>query len=175
MSKFIPDYIFKKVSDIDVSLLKEKNIKLMLLDIDNTLAEHNSFYIEKETIVWLKTVIKSNITVILFSNNTTKRVSGFCEKINSYGFNFDHIYSAKKPLTIEYKKAIKNYNINKKNIMGVGDQIFTDVLGANLFGIVSVLVEPINKDFNLLIKFKRNFEGIFVKQYYKRLGKNNGN
>jgi len=173
MSKFIPNYIFKDVSKISVKLLKQNNIKLLLLDIDNTLAAHNSFHIEESVIEWLTVIVNNNIDIVLFSNNNIKRVGEFSDKLNSMGFNFQYIHSAKKPLRAEYIKATNSCKLNKSQIMGIGDQIFTDVWGANEFGVISVLVEPIKKDYNLLIKLKRNFEGIFVKQYYKRLGKEN--
>ena len=60
------------------------------------------------------------------------------------------------------------------NTLFVGDQIFTDVYGANLAGIYSILVKPIHPKEEIQIVLKRYLEKI-VLYFYKRRKINGGN
>ena len=77
------------------------------------------------------------------------------------------IYNGKKPLPGSYNRAMELMGTNKKNTIFVGDQLFTDILGANIVGIKSILVEPISPREEIQIVIKRFFEKI-VLYFYKR-------
>ncbi|MGL5972871.1 MAG: YqeG family HAD IIIA-type phosphatase, partial [Oscillospiraceae bacterium] len=157
MSKLIPNYIFENVYDIDINFLKYNNIRLALIDLDNTLAKHNCKEITEEVRNWLNELENNKISVIIFSNNNEDRV-----KVVANDLNLDYIYLAKKPSKKFYKKITDKINIDKINTAGIGDQIFTDVLGANRYGVMSIFVHPIASDRNILMKIKRKFEQIFI-------------
>lgn len=69
---------------------------------------------------------------------------------------------------VGFKKATDLLNLDKSKIASIGDQIFTDVLGANLFGITSIFVEPISKEDYLITKIKRPIEECIIKKYKKK-------
>lgn len=151
MSILKPYMSLKRVTDIKLSLLNHLKIKVILIDIDNTLVEHGLDKISADIRTWLERVREQNIKLILVSNNYEERVSRFACKMN-----LDFISKANKPLPFKVRNILQGYN--KKEILFVGDQIFTDIVFANLLGIKSILLDPINEKEPKSIRLKRIFE-----------------
>ena len=166
MSLFVPDYIFEKTENITVEFLKEKEISTLALDVDNTLTTHGSMDVSASMHEWLSTMQMAGINIMIVSNNKFERVSPLAENLNLPYFSFSI-----KPLPNVFRKVCKYFNIDKKNLAVVGDQIFTDAIGGNLFGVLTIMVEPIRNEGTLYFKTKRALEKPFVKKYYKRGGK----
>ena len=157
-----PKYYCKKITDITCDYLKENNIKGLILDVDNTLLDFDLNIIEglKE---WADKIKNAGIKCIILSN------SGKLEKIQKVATLIDipYIRLATKPLKRGFKKAQSQLNIPNENIAAIGDQIFTDVIGANRCKMFSILVEPINKKDLWMTKVKRPLENIVIKKYLK--------
>lgn len=153
MALFTPTYFAAKVTDIDVELLNKIEIKGIILDIDDTLVPHRHPIPKKDVLGWINELKKNDIKIILVSNNFKKRVSSFAKKIKVL-----YIHMGLKPLTWGIEKAIKILALPKENILIIGDQIFTDILGANFINIKSILINPISNSKTFLLKFKRFFE-----------------
>ena len=153
MSLLMPTYFTKHVSDINPEILQKLNINGIILDIDDTLAPHKCSIPDKEALKWVNSLRKNNISLILVSNNFKNRVSEFAKKLN-----LPYIYMGLKPLSYGVKKAIRHLNLPKKEIILVGDQIFTDIIGENFLKLKSILVDPIGGKKTTLLKIKRFFE-----------------
>lgn len=154
---FKPTYVFDKVVDITPEFLKKKHIKGIFLDLDNTLTTHNNPTVPQSSIEWVEKLEAAGVKLIIVSNNSAERVTPFA---NTLGLSF--IPCGKKPLTFGYTKALSALEIKKRDVVAVGDQIFTDVMGANLKGIRSIFVFPIELETSLPFKFKRAIEKIFL-------------
>ena len=165
MNKLIPDFIFKHVTEINMDFLKSKNIKGLIIDIDNTLAIHGMPEPDTGVVEWIEKLRQSGIKIVFVSNNCHERVSPFSEK-----FNCEFIAMAMKPKKKPYNECMEKLGLPHNEIAGIGDQIFTDVWGANRSDIISILVEPIDIKDILQIRIKRRFEKIFIDKYYKRNG-----
>lgn len=150
---FKPVYVFDKITDISPDFLHNENIKGIILDLDNTLTTHNNPTVPKESLEWVRNASSCDIKLIILSNNHAERVEPFAQKLG-----VDFICEGKKPLTVGYKKALKKLKLDKKNTAAVGDQIFTDVIGANLSGVRSIFVFPIEFEASLPFKIKRAIE-----------------
>ena len=98
------------------------------------------------------------------SNNKEARVKAFCEAVGGKYY----VYKANKPSIKGYETAMKLMGTDKKNTFFVGDQLFTDVYGANRTGIHSILVTPMNPKEEIQIVIKRYFEKIVLWQYRKK-------
>ena len=98
------------------------------------------------------------------SNNKEPRVKAFCEAVGGKYY----VYKANKPSIKGYETAMKLMGTDKKNTFFVGDQLFTDVYGANRTGIHSILVTPMNPKEEIQIVIKRYFEKIVLWQYRKK-------
>lgn len=159
---FKPTYVFDKVGDITPGFLKSKNIKALILDLDNTLTTHNNPEVPQKSLDWVNSMKSAGISLIIVSNNHPPRVKPFADKL---GIDFE--CEGKKPLTFGYTRAIKRLGIPKKNVASVGDQIFTDVLGCNLKGIRSLFVFPIEPETSRPFRFKRWCERPFLPKFPK--------
>lgn len=159
---FYPNEYFDSVKDIDMNLLKKNNIKGLILDVDNTLIDFGKNMPEgiKE---WIDEVKKQGIKCCILSNsNKLEKVKGVAEKLD-----IPFIYFAKKPLKFGFNKARKILDVQSNEIAVVGDQIMTDVIGANRSKMFSILVKPIEEKDYLLTKIKRPLENIIIKRYLK--------
>lgn len=166
MSLFIPSFIFKKITFISPKFLSENGIKALILDVDNTLTAHGSQELDEDVKMWLEGMKKENIALIISSNNTKNRVLPFAQKIG-----LDFVSFSCKPMPQGLFRARKKLGVAKNEIALVGDQIFTDVLGANLYGIKMLMVQPMHKDIKPTIMLKRRLEKPFIDKYYKKGGK----
>ena len=98
--------------------------------------------------------------MIVSNSNKTQKV----EMVANF-LNISYIKFATKPLKRGFKKAIKELDLPEKNIAAVGDQIFTDVIGANRMKMYSILVEPLAEKDIWMTKFKRPIENLIIKKY----------
>ncbi|MDO4199920.1 MAG: YqeG family HAD IIIA-type phosphatase [Clostridia bacterium] len=153
MAIFKPGFFIDSVLAISPEMLKKSNIKSILIDIDDTLTAHGSPIIEQDILNWIHLITSSGIKIILVSNNFKNRVQKFAKKVS-----LPFVYFSCKPLPIGFFWALKKTKTKKNEAVIVGDQIFTDVLGANLFGMKSILVEPRSKSKTISLKIKRFIE-----------------
>jgi len=133
----------------------------LIFDIDNTLVEHGVAADQRAIDLFVK-LRKIGFHTCLISNNQEPRVKPFADKVKTM-----FVSNAHKPSTINYIKAMRLMSTDKKNTIFIGDQLFTDVWGANRAGIRTILVRPINKKEEIQIVFKRYLEKI-VLFFYKR-------
>ena len=143
MKLLTPDVYVDSVFHIHLDKLKERGIKGLIIDIDNTLVGWDTKYASVKTKEWLLNLQKEGFQVCLVSNNTEDRVVTFNEELKLLA-----IHRATKPRLIPCKRAMEKMGTNVKNTAVIGDQIFTDVLGGNRMGLCTVLVVPIvSKEF----------------------------
>jgi len=154
---FRPTIAMKTVLDITPELLEKMQVKALVLDLDNTLTTHNNPKPADGVLDWIKNMTSNNIRLIIVSNNRAERVTPFADML---GLEF--VPRGAKPLPKGFKQAIDRLNIPKENICAVGDQIFTDILGANLKGLTSFFVFPIENEKKFLFKIKRVLEKPFL-------------
>ncbi len=162
-----PDEQVKSTYDIDFETLYSKGIRGLIFDIDNTLVPH-SFPADKRAVALFSRLKEIGYRWVLLSNNKEMRVKSFQEKVGG-----EYIFKAGKPKPANYRKAMELMGTNTENTVFVGDQIFTDVMGANLADIHTILVEPINPKEEIQIVLKRYAERVvlfFYRLYAKRKG-----
>ncbi len=160
MEKFIPDIYQKSIFAIDYEKLKNRGIKCILFDLDNTIAPVNVEAPDKEIKDLFADIELLGIKVIILSNSNKTRVRPFKE-----GLNVDSSYSSHKPFKKKYKKVMDIYNFKDNEIACVGDQLLTDVYGANRMGMTSILVNPISNVDLIGTKINR----IFERRIFKKL------
>lgn len=161
LKKFYPYEYVESVFDIDYNILYQKGFKGLIFDIDNTLVHHGDDS-TKEVDELFKKIQNIGFKTILLSNNNEKRVKRFLKNIDSL-----YICDAQKPNVENYFKAVEMMNIKKEEAIFVGDQLFTDILGANRSGIASILVKFIRLNNEAKIGKRRQLENVILK-FYKR-------
>ena len=129
------------IRNIPIDYLIEQEIKVLLLDVDNTLLPRHERELNKSVVNWL--VEASHLLKIhLISNNPSKnRIKRIAEQF-SVGFTC----RAAKPRRKKVVQVIDSYECKRSNIAIVGDRIFTDILVGNSLGLYTVLVKAIGSD-----------------------------
>ncbi len=164
--KLYPNAYLKNVKEITIDFLNKNNIKALILDVDNTLIDFNKKMLDGVE-EWCKNLKKQGIKLFIVSNSNKKtKVEMVAKKLE-----LPYIHFATKPFKRGFKKAAKMLQEKNENIAVVGDQIFTDVIGANRCKMFSILVEPIEKKDLLVTKIKRPLENYVIKKYQKSLEK----
>lgn len=158
---FYPTYFTEKVTDINVNFLKHIGIEGVVLDIDNTLVAYQVAHADTEVVSWINELKSNNIKIILLSNNTETRVKSFAKSLD-----VPYVSMSMKPLTKNLKKAIDIISCNPKNVLLIGDQLFTDILSANFMKIRSILVTPIEENSKSMLKLRRILEKPIRKKLY---------
>lgn len=153
MSLLIPTFFTNKITDLSPEFIKSHGVTSLLMDIDDTLTYHKDPQIPQKVLEFINLMKINNIKIILISNNSKDRASKFAKKLN-----LPYISRAFKPVPFGINLALKKLNISKNEAIIIGDQIFTDILGANLLDIKSILVDPFEKNQTAFLKLKRLFE-----------------
>lgn len=162
LEKLLPNLYVEKISDIDMHTLKQNGINGMAFDIDNTISLHNCRKIDEQVFDFISDAKFFGFKVCLLSNNTFFRVYRMAKKLEVKG-----VAQAMKPLPMSYKKVSAVLGLPLCQICMIGDQIFTDVLGANLSGMYSILVKQLGSREDWIIRRKRVLERMIMKRYNK--------
>lgn len=158
---FTPTRAYKSILSVTPEILREMGVTALILDIDNTMTTHDNPTPLEGLFEWLDHMRKNNIKMMIVSNNHVPRVTPFAQLLG-----LDFIPEGAKPLPIGYKKAAEKLGVPKSEICTIGDQLFTDILGAKLFGIKSILVPPIEPEKTVFFKIKRGLEKPFLPKKY---------
>ncbi|MFD2926041.1 YqeG family HAD IIIA-type phosphatase [Halobacillus naozhouensis] len=162
---FLPNEHVQSIHDIDPEDLIRKGIKGIITDLDNTLVAWDEPDATEEIVNWFRLMNHHGIQVTIASNNNENRVKLFSEPLNT-----SFIHSARKPLSRAFKRARKEMKIQKNEIVVVGDQLMTDVLGGNVAGLYTILVVPIVETDGFWTRFNRRIERRIL-SWMKRKGK----
>lgn len=161
--KFYPYMRMDSTYNIPFEEFYEKGYRGILFDIDNTLVPHGK-PADERAIELFKRLKKIGYQVCLMSNNKEQRVASFSKSV---GIDF-FIYKANKPSRRAYQFGMKKMGTNISNTLFVGDQLFTDIYGANRVGIKSILVDPIHPKEEIQIVLKRCLEKFVLRGYNEK-------
>lgn len=157
---FLPNYFFNKIWDITEEDLKKIGARLLILDVDNTLTEHKQTFLHPKVEEWL-TAVKNNtqIQLVIMSNTNNLQIKKIAEEKG-----IPYLGNVHKPFSYGFKMVMNKVNVKRSEVAIIGDQIYTDILGGNLFGIKTILVTPIKLENTFFFKLKRKLEVPFLNQ-----------
>ena len=157
---FYPKAFYKNVTEITYDYLKENNIEALILDMDNTLIDYDR-NMPEEIKKWTNDIREKGIKLFILSNtNKEEKVKEVADKLN-----LEYIHFGMKPFILGFKKAKEKLNLSNEKIAVVGDQIFTDIIGANRMKMFPILVEPLKEKDIFITLVKRPIEN-FIKRKY---------
>ena len=166
IKKCYPDFCMDSVFSIDKDFYKKNNIKAVIFDIDNTLVKHTDKKPTKEVLEYFAFLDSIGVKKGIISNNKKERVELFCQ-----GLDIPYEYRAFKPRKKPLKKLLSAFGVDAGSVLFVGDQLFTDIFGANRMGFVSVVVTAMGENETGFVAFKRIFENLIMKSYLKSKNK----
>ncbi len=153
---FLPYLMTDSLTDLDPQLLKAHNIRLLMLDFDNTIVPYTTDVPTPEMCAWLEEMKNSHIRLCVVSNSRNDRVRKFCK-----AQGLDCITHARKPFSDGIRRCLSQYSIPASQAALVGDQIYTDTLGANCAGVRPILVKAIHNH-NFWLKARHVAEKPFI-------------
>jgi len=159
-----PKVYVDSICNIDLKRLKKvKNIKGIIVDLDNTLVAWGKKEVSQRIIDWVKEAKRLEFKLCIVSNTNSKRVAEF-EKI----FNIPYHSKYFKPFSIAFNNGLKILDTKKSETIVIGDQIFTDIWGGNILKLLTILVVPIVKKDSMGTFLHRNFEKIIISFWLRR-------
>lgn len=160
MYPFSPRIQIPDVSALTAEFLQSRSITGLLLDVDCTLKRYSQTELEDFSAAWLDDMRNAGIGLCLVSNGKPHRIGLLAQKLN-----LPFCALALKPLPFGALRAMKEQGWNKNQTAMVGDQIYADIMAANLAGITSILVTPLHPEEEpWFTRLKRPFEFPFKKK-----------
>ena len=157
-----PSEDYDSAYDIDFYAYYNKGYRGILFDVDNTLVEHGQ-PVTIRAIELFARLREAGFKTCIISNNKEYRVKPLADALESY-----YVYKAGKPAARGYIEGMEHMGTSGSTTLFVGDQIFTDILGANRAGIHSILVKPVAKHEEIQIVLKRYLEKIVLAGYHRK-------
>ncbi len=154
MALFYPTVYKNRITDITLQDLEQLGVRGLLLDVDNTLTSHGSQELSQQVQNWLVQMREAGIALTVVSNSWEWRVAPFAQKIG-----LRHISLACKPSPFGFLRGVHRLGLPKRACAVVGDQVFTDVLGANLCGITCFQLQPMAPETDKpFLRWRRRWE-----------------
>ena len=159
-----PDEYYESAYIIPYAKYAKQGYKAVVFDIDNTLVPHNAMHDER-SIALFERLKELGLKYGFVSNNNEARVREFNREVRG-----EYAFKAGKPSALGFNKVMIKLGTNKENTLFVGDQIFTDIWGANNAKLHSILVNQIDKKEEIQIVLKRYLEKPVLKLYLRNHG-----
>lgn len=154
-----PDLYLNSIYELDVSILKARGIKAIIVDIDNTLVSWDTRSPDEKVANLVRMLVSEGFKICILSNNTKRRVEEFNKDLK-----LPAIHKAVKPSKTAFRRAMKLMGSTAENTAVIGDQLFTDVMGGNRLGLFTVLVSPISEKEFLWTRLVRKVEKSVLKK-----------
>lgn len=158
----LPNMMTEAVTDLKPDFLEQQGVRLLMMDFDNTIIPYTTNKPTPLVAGWLAMMRHSRVRLCVVSNSKRGRVKEFCKE-----WDLDCITHSKKPTGKGIRKCLDKYRIAPGEAAMVGDQIFTDTLGANLAGCRSILIKPIHNH-TIWLKLRHVAEKPFIYLARKR-------
>lgn len=161
---FYPHIYVESIYDLPLEKLKERGIKGLIFDIDNTIAPHDVAEPDEKFIEFSKTLKEMDFSLAILSNNNQNRVNLFNQQLQ-----FHAVYKGGKPNTKKIKSIMEALNLSPSNTAMIGDQVFTDMFCGRLAKTLCIYTKPVCNRDQFVTKVKRGAEKQVLKQYFKML------
>ena len=152
----LPTMITGSLTDLTPSFLASQGIELLMLDFDNTIVPYTTSIPTPDMEIWLRCMVRMGVKLCVVSNSKKNRVKTFCRK-----YGIPCITHAKKPFSKGIRECLELFGMKPEQCALVGDQIYTDTLGANGVGVKSILVKAIDNH-NFWLKARHVLELPFI-------------
>lgn len=159
LSLLRPDQIFESVLDISPRWLTHRGVRGIIIDLDNTTIPWGEWEFRRELHDWIHSLQRENIKICILSNGRLQRVATLAQKLA-----VPYIHGGRKPRKRAFAKALELLKTEVGSTAVIGDQLFTDVLGGNRAGMLTILVTPLSKREFIGTKLMRCLEKVIFKQ-----------
>jgi HAD superfamily phosphatase (TIGR01668 family) len=126
------------VAAIDIERLAANGFAGIIIDLDNTLVAYRRLVPEDRDVRWIRAACERGLRIVMVTNNATPWAASIARDLG-----IPCIPNARKPLPAGFRRALATLALPRQSVIVVGDQLFTDILGAKIFGLAAILVEPL--------------------------------
>ena len=165
----VPDYMFATFDEVTPDFLQSIGVRVLLIDIDNTLAPYEQPDPDERILDWFAALEKAGIDAALISNNGTERVERFAKPLFET-FGIFAYPNSHKPFAGTLECVMETYEATHAETAMLGDQLLTDCFAGKHIGLRAIIVPPIKDKTNLFFRFKRFLERPFIRKYAKQNG-----
>lgn len=159
MEKYVPDLYQKSIYAIDYDKLKNRGIKCLLFDLDNTIVPIKMKAPSVKVKELFNNLKEKGFKIILFSNSPKIRLKPFKDELN-----VDCSASSRKPSPKKFLQVLNIYGYGVSEVAIIGDEMLTDILGGNRIGITTILVNPVGKKDFFFAAIRRKIEKRIMKK-----------
>ena len=139
------DHHADTLPEVPLDLLTEAGIRGIVVDLDNTVCAYHQPELAPGVAEWVSAARDRGFALVLVSNNFSERVASIGSLLG-----IPVVPNALKPLPFAFLRALKLLGTPRRATIVIGDQLFTDVLGAKLLGMRTILTKPlVERDFPL--------------------------
>lgn len=158
ISRFVPDLIVDRVTDIPLDRLRAAGVRGLLFDLDSTLLPHHAHAVGPEVAAWLEAVRAQGFAVAVVTNGPPRRALPLCEPLE-----VPCVYRARKPLRRGLRRALELLGLQPHHAAMVGDQLFTDIWAGRRMGMYTVWIRPHSPEEPLTVAVKRPLEWLLTR------------
>lgn len=152
-----PDRYAVRLYEVSLDELSASGFRGLIVDLDNTLLGFRETELAAEHLAWVRDARARGFAIVMLSNNFNERVTDIAAQLG-----VDCVPNALKPLPFGFIRALRRLGLPRRQVAVVGDQLFTDVLGAKLCGLHAILTEPIESQDFPVTKFFRFLERLML-------------
>lgn len=133
-----PDLAVGGLAEVPLEALRSWGVRGIIVDLDNTLVSYDDRTLAPEVQAWVEAALAADFRLVLLSNNFEERVAAVGSRLG-----VPTVANALKPLPSGFLRALRVLQTRRRETVAIGDQLFTDVLGAKLVGLRTILTEPL--------------------------------
>lgn len=163
--KLVSDFYINSIYGLTAKKVKSIGAKVLIVDLDNTLAPYFLTSPEEKTYSLISSYLKVGLEVIIITNNTYKRTYNYASKLN-----LDFICSARKPMVGKLRKYLVEHSIPTKGVLYIGDQVMNDMYMAKKLNIRCCLTNPLTKKDHFSTRLIRPID-LYLRKKYKKQGR----
>lgn len=135
----IPDMLLNSIYELKPEALSQLNIRLLLMDLDNTLDRYHASGPAIPLRNWIDALNRAGIEPFIYSNSRGHRAARFAAALG-----IGYINKARKPETKRLFSLLREKGVAPENTAIIGDQIYTDILCGKRAGLVTIAIRPID-------------------------------
>ncbi len=162
MKSIIPNFKAENIFEIDINFFKKIDVHYLFCDLDNTLDLYTTVFPSNDVLNLVKRLHENNISVIICSNNSKKRVEKYAKILK-----VKYIYRSFKPFCFKVNKYLKNNLIDSSKALFIGDQLLTDIKCGNKLGIKTLYVDELAHKNGFFTKINKKIESFYKKKLKK--------
>lgn len=159
LSLLTPSLCVPNVPAVDLEKLRSRGIRGLLLDLDNTIIRRDRAFFPGEILLWVEEAKRKGFKLGIVSNNSHERVTTLAGELG-----VPAVGRAVKPFPGPFRRALVMLGTPPEQSAVIGDQLFTDILGGNLAGLYTILVDPLpGREFWGTRLFSRRLEKVVLR------------